>query len=233
MAKRLAKKANAVKSSRKSETTKVKKIVQVVGKKPATKVTKKMISSVHKPAKKKATSPKKLVSVVKAKNMVIAKQDQVKTIKIAVKADTITKQKTQATKPIKTIVKDVKKPMPIIPQQEIVQEVQEDYMNADQQKHFRMVLLEWKKQLLGEMERTVHHMQDEAANFPDPNDRYSTNKDAILSAFDSWGIESSVVTEFLSDKKTLIKFYKLCYLQKFVFHHFTIIHVKNSLKHYF
>lgn len=47
----------------------------------------------------------------------------------------------------------------------------EEYMNDAQLEHFRQILLNWKKQLLEDMERTVHHMQDEATNFPDPNDR--------------------------------------------------------------
>ncbi len=47
----------------------------------------------------------------------------------------------------------------------------EDYMNADMKKHFSSILSMWKKELMEEVDRTVHHMQDEAANFPDPNDR--------------------------------------------------------------
>ena len=47
----------------------------------------------------------------------------------------------------------------------------EDYMNEEQQQHFREILLAWKQDLMNEVDRTVHHMQDEAANFPDPNDR--------------------------------------------------------------
>ena len=47
----------------------------------------------------------------------------------------------------------------------------EEYMNDAQVKHFRMILNAWKKELMEEVDRTVHHMQDEAANFPDPNDR--------------------------------------------------------------
>lgn len=47
----------------------------------------------------------------------------------------------------------------------------ERYMNADQLEHFRQVLLAWKRELMEEVDRTVHHMQDEASNFPDPNDR--------------------------------------------------------------
>ena len=44
-------------------------------------------------------------------------------------------------------------------------------MNAEQTEYFRKLLLEWKGELMQEVDRTVHHMQDEASNFPDPNDR--------------------------------------------------------------
>ncbi len=47
----------------------------------------------------------------------------------------------------------------------------EEYMSNDQLEHFREILNAWKKELMYEVDRTVHHMQDEAANFPDPNDR--------------------------------------------------------------
>ena len=47
----------------------------------------------------------------------------------------------------------------------------EDYMSDKQREHFRTILTAWKNELMFEVDRTVHHMQDEAANFPDPNDR--------------------------------------------------------------
>lgn len=47
----------------------------------------------------------------------------------------------------------------------------EEYMNENQVQHFRNILLAWKRELMEEVDRTVHHMQDDAANFPDPNDR--------------------------------------------------------------
>jgi DnaK suppressor protein len=47
----------------------------------------------------------------------------------------------------------------------------EEYMNDRQVAHFRDILLTWKRGLMEEVDRTVHHMQDDAANFPDPNDR--------------------------------------------------------------
>ena len=47
----------------------------------------------------------------------------------------------------------------------------EEYMSDKQLEHFRNILNAWKRELMFEVDRTVHHMQDEAANFPDPNDR--------------------------------------------------------------
>jgi DnaK suppressor protein len=47
----------------------------------------------------------------------------------------------------------------------------EEYMSDEQLEHFREILSSWKRELMFEVDRTVHHMQDEAANFPDPNDR--------------------------------------------------------------
>ena len=47
----------------------------------------------------------------------------------------------------------------------------EEYMNETQIGHFRTILGHWKSELMEEVDRTVHHMQDDAANFPDPNDR--------------------------------------------------------------
>jgi len=44
-------------------------------------------------------------------------------------------------------------------------------MNDRQLAHFRNILIAWKRELMEEVDRTVHHMQDEASNFPDPNDR--------------------------------------------------------------
>jgi DnaK suppressor protein len=47
----------------------------------------------------------------------------------------------------------------------------EEYMSQKQLEHFETILTAWKRELMDEVDRTVHHMQDEAANFPDPNDR--------------------------------------------------------------
>ena len=47
----------------------------------------------------------------------------------------------------------------------------EIYMSDDQLVHFKQILLSWRLELMEEVDRTVHHMRDEAANFPDPADR--------------------------------------------------------------
>jgi DnaK suppressor protein len=56
----------------------------------------------------------------------------------------------------------------------------EEYMNEDQLKHFEKILNNWKAELMHEVDRTVHHMQDDAANFPDPNDRATQESEFSL-----------------------------------------------------
>jgi len=56
----------------------------------------------------------------------------------------------------------------------------EEYMNPKQVEHFRGILEGWKQQLMDKVDETVHHMQDEAANFPDPNDRASQESEFAM-----------------------------------------------------
>jgi RNA polymerase-binding transcription factor len=56
----------------------------------------------------------------------------------------------------------------------------EQYMNAVQLDHFRNILNGWKRDLMEEVDRTVSHMKDEAANFPDPNDRATQEEEFSL-----------------------------------------------------
>ena len=53
-------------------------------------------------------------------------------------------------------------------------------MNDRQVEHFTQILLNWKKELMEEVDRTVGHMKDEAANFPDPADRASQEEEFSL-----------------------------------------------------
>jgi DnaK suppressor protein len=56
----------------------------------------------------------------------------------------------------------------------------EEYMSPGMVEHFRGLLLQWKSELMQEVDRTVHHMQDEASNFPDPNDRATQEEEFSL-----------------------------------------------------
>ncbi len=132
------------------------------------------------PAKKK-TAAKKKVSKKKtvAKKKVVAKKTPSKK-KVASKKK-VTKK---AASKKKTAVK--KKKIPSNISQEFKQfepykiKKGEEYMNEAQVEHFLNILGSWKKELMEEVDRTVHHMQDEAANFPDPNDRASQESDFTM-----------------------------------------------------
>ena len=54
------------------------------------------------------------------------------------------------------------------------------YMSKEQLEHFRQILQNWKQDLMVEVDRTVSHMKDEAANFPDPNDRATQEEEFSL-----------------------------------------------------
>lgn len=56
----------------------------------------------------------------------------------------------------------------------------EEYMNDKQLEHFKKILFAWRNQLRVEVDRTVNHMQDEAANFPDPVDRAAQEEEFSL-----------------------------------------------------
>jgi DnaK suppressor protein len=56
----------------------------------------------------------------------------------------------------------------------------EQYMNKEQLGHFAQILNNWKRDLMVEVDRTVLHMKDEAANFPDPNDRATQEEEFSL-----------------------------------------------------
>ena len=56
----------------------------------------------------------------------------------------------------------------------------EEYMSEKQLAHFRAILDSLKGELVDDIERTVHTMQDEATVFADPNDRASQESDIAL-----------------------------------------------------
>jgi len=60
------------------------------------------------------------------------------------------------------------------------QRAREEYMSDEMLEHFRQILFAWKRELMEEVDRTVGHMKDEAANFPDPNDRATQESEFSL-----------------------------------------------------
>jgi len=57
---------------------------------------------------------------------------------------------------------------------------EEEYMSDKQLEYFKHLLQQWKSNLIAEVEQTVHHMQDEATNLADPNDRASQEEEFTL-----------------------------------------------------
>jgi DnaK suppressor protein len=53
----------------------------------------------------------------------------------------------------------------------------EEYMNEKQLEHIEKILLAWRTSLMEEVDRTVTHLKDEAANYPDPSDRASQEEE--------------------------------------------------------
>jgi len=56
----------------------------------------------------------------------------------------------------------------------------EEYMSPTMEAHFREILIAWKRELMVEVDRTKDHMQDDAANFPDPTDRATQESEFSL-----------------------------------------------------
>jgi len=159
-------------------------------------VTKKSVKKAPSTTRKKAVVKKTTTKKAVAKKAVVKKAVTKKKVApktaVAKKAATV---KTQATKTKKnttvTTAKSEKKPAPAkkkpaVPTatqggfQPYIEKKGEEYMNEAQTIHFIKILEAWKTELMEEVDRTVHHMQDEAANFPDPNDRASQESEFAL-----------------------------------------------------
>jgi DnaK suppressor protein len=160
-------------AKKKTSKKKVSKKKAVARKKSATK--KKKVS-------KKKSAPKKKVSNKKvAKKKAASKKKP--TPKKAASKKKVGRKKPAARKPSKkAATRSAARPKSRSPRSDLlsgpihgvepyVSNRGEDYMSGDQLGHFEAILSSWKRELMTEVDRTVHHMQDEAANFPDPNDR--------------------------------------------------------------
>jgi DnaK suppressor protein len=178
--KALSKKRNKVSTSRKKVTAKKptikKKIVKKKApvKKAAVKKATKKMSKKKAPVKKVA--PKKAIKKAAGKELTQKKKAPIKkaAAKRAIVAKKVVTNKAPARK--KTPVRIAKRKGgqlsgPIHGIAPYKPARGEEYMSDEQLNHFRDILNAWKSELIVEVDRTVHHMQDEAANFPDPNDR--------------------------------------------------------------
>ena len=193
--KKVGKKKPVRKSISRKKLTKKKVAKKVRKKKPASKkkatskkkpASKKKVASRKKPAsKKKAASKKKPASRKKAasRKKPASRKKAASKKKPASRKKAATKKKAPARK--KPARKKVARKAPakrVRSRGEVLSgpihgiepykpSRSEEYMSGDQLDHFNNILGAWKKELMFEVDRTVHHMQDEAANFPDPNDR--------------------------------------------------------------
>jgi len=172
--KKVAKKKAAKKKSNKKKVSKKKASKKKTSRKKASQKKPAKKKVVKKPAKKKA-SQKKRISKKTVTTSTVKKSAAKKTNKKAPRKATAPKA---ATKRIKTSAVSDIDPLAVSGSDALIHGIApykprkgEDYMSDDQLEHFRNILQAWKRELMQEVDRTVHHMQDEASNFPDPNDR--------------------------------------------------------------
>jgi DnaK suppressor protein len=151
--KKVAKKKVAKKKVAKKKVAKKKVAKKASKKKPARK-------KVAKKASKKKAAPKKKVARKVSKKKAAPKKKAVARKKVARKAP---RRRTRSRSDV--LSGPIHGIDPYKPRRG------EEYMSNAQLKHFGKILSAWKRELMFEVDRTVHHMQDEAANFPDPNDR--------------------------------------------------------------
>jgi DnaK suppressor protein len=152
----------AKKKTVKSKTTAGKK---VASKKKVTRKSAPKKAVVKKAATKKTGSSKKTVRKKATVKKAVARKAPVK----KAPAKKVVAKKPAARKPVAKKPATQVGPVPGIAPYKVKRG--EEYMNDEQIAHFRNILLTWKRELMEEVDRTVHHMQDDAANFPDPNDR--------------------------------------------------------------
>ena len=144
---------------------------KVVSKKKATVAKKKVVS------KKKATVAKK--KVVSKKKATVAKKKVVSKKKATVAKKKVVQRKKVSNR--KTVPgKKTDSPTSFDDFTPYKERRGEEYMNADQSDHFRSLLLVWLKDLQEEVDRTVDHMQSDASNFSDPNDRATQEEEFAL-----------------------------------------------------
>jgi DnaK suppressor protein len=145
------------------------------------KVIKKKVPLKKKKVAKKKVAPKKVSKKKATTKKKVAKKKTSK--KTAVKKKTTTKKNKETMTKV-TSIKTKASSKPKAAKKEKISPYKEkkgeDYMGKEQTAHFRELLNSWKDDLIAEVDRTVHHMQDEASNFPDPNDRATQEEEFSL-----------------------------------------------------
>jgi len=171
------------KSKQKKVVRKVAKVkAKPKSKKPVKKKVAKKAAPKKTPAKKKAVKkksvPKKTTTKKKTVKKITPKKpaSKKKVIKKAVPKK-VTPKKTAAKTPRVPRLTRVSGPTDVKPYRSVKNE---EYMNEEQLEHFRKVLLKWKSQLMEEVDRTMHHMQDDVSNYPDPVDRATQEEEFSL-----------------------------------------------------
>ncbi|NOG59358.1 MAG: RNA polymerase-binding protein DksA [Proteobacteria bacterium] len=186
-----AKKKTAKKTAKKKTTKKKVPLKKKVAKKKVSSKKTSKKTAKKKTAKKKVPTKKKVSKKKTAKKKVPTKKKVSK--KTAVKKKTAAKKKTKAKKPVKKTTSKKNKEIMTKKVTELKTKTTkkakisaykekkgEEYMGEEQSAHFRELLNAWKSDLMAEVDRTVHHMQDEASNFPDPNDRATQEEEFSL-----------------------------------------------------
>ena len=177
-ASRKAKKKSAARKKTSKKKTSKKKASKKASAPKKKKTAKKKAGARKKVARKKSSARKKTAS----KKPAGKKAGKKATAKKAASRKVSRKKAAPAKKTAKK--KTAARPAGQIPQPRPVKHYKrakgEEYMNPAQVEHFRNILTNWKHELMEEVDRTVHHMQDEASNFPDPNDRATQEEEFAL-----------------------------------------------------
>jgi len=158
-------------------------------KKPSAKPSKAKKTVSSKPAPKAAAKP---AAKAKAAPAASAKKTAAKPVPVKAPARPAVSPKAPAPAPA-PVVKTVQPPRPVDDLRSgmsllsgprnvepYVPRKGEEYMSKEQLDHFRLILSSWKQDLMQEVDRTMLHMKDEAANFPDPNDRATQESEFSL-----------------------------------------------------
>ena len=189
-AKKTAAKATAPTSKKVAAKTTAKTKATTAAAKPAAKkaVAKKSTAKVaaSKASATKSKSDTKTAKKTAAKATPAKKATTKKAVakKATGKAKAADNKQTKGSEVIKPSVRAEAAITPMVDTQSTVVPYERDksdhYMTDEQLEHFRKKLLDWKQQLMEEVDRTVDHMKDDATNFPDPNDRATQEEEFSL-----------------------------------------------------